>query len=63
MQTEIKLWDRPQLAKSFREYQGMSTIELIEKEPWIVLHHVKNHNWILSDTAKAEMATKKKIKA
>jgi hypothetical protein len=61
---EIKLWDRPQLAASFKQLQGRSIIELINQgEGHVVVWHVKNHSWVLSDDAKDFLAEKQKRKA
>lgn len=58
---EIKLWDRPQLAKSFFQHQGKNLDRLIREEPGVVLYHVKYKGWQLSELAKGLMP--KKVKA
>lgn len=60
MSKELKLWDVPDLAPSFREFQGRSIEKLIKEVPHVITWHVRNHNMVISEAAKAEMKQRQK---
>lgn len=61
MSEVIQLWHVPKLAKSFeKEHAGKQLIELINRETWVVVWHIDNHKWLLSEDAQRDLKAKLK---